>query len=515
MTVEQAAPFTNPIIPGFYPDPSICRVGETFVLVASSFEYFPAVPVFTSTDLVNWSPAGHALPTVNHVDLAGSGPSKGIYASTIRSHGGRIHVVGTNVDVPGQFLVSAESPRGPWTLPIWVDQQGIDPSLFIDDDGTVYLQSTVEPEPGGVHEERPSFERGIQQSVIDLATGEILDRPRFIWGGSGGRFPEAPHMYKREGWYYLMLAEGGTEAGHMITMGRARSPWGPFEPAPANPLLSHRSSAHPFQSIGHADLVELEDGSWWMVCLGTRPHRQWHHLGRETFLVPVDWSGEWPVLGVDGRVPVVADGPALVRAPSPARQAREVFDGAALDPARWVTVRTPKPETISVSSNPGRLTLVGATARLDDPDATFVGQRIRQPYTAIASGMTVADAPSGEAGLTIRSDETHRIDIGVEVRGGSPYLVARRCVGGVTDDICVASPVNSVVLTALVHPDFTRVAAIDANGETLLEQVLATRYLSSEVSGSFTGSIAGLYAVGSAVATFDWFEHDGHDEGGG
>ena len=214
----------NPIIPGFYPDPSICRVGRDYYLVTSSFEYFPGVPIFHSRDLVHWRQIGHCLTRPSQLPLHEAKASKGIYAPTLRHHAGRFYMVTTNTSHGGNFWVTAEDPAGEWSEPVWLDQPGIDPSLLFDD-GKVYLTSS-----------------GNAQCQIDPATGKRLGDLRRTWAGTGGGFLEAPHLYKIRGRYYLVTAEGGTGRGHMVTIARADNPWGPFENCPHNPILSNRGS---------------------------------------------------------------------------------------------------------------------------------------------------------------------------------------------------------------------------------------------------------------------------------
>ncbi|UUZ93492.1 glycoside hydrolase family 43 protein [Paenibacillus sp. P25] len=282
--------FNNPVIPGFYPDPSICRVEDDYYLVTSSFEYFPGVPIFHSKDLVNWRQIGHCLTTERQPPLTGAWSSGGIFAPTIRYHDGWFYMVTTNLNGVGNFYVRDQDPACPWSDPYPVAQDGIDPSLLFDDDGRVYFQSSRSGDQGD----------GIYQCEIEIATGRQLTDSRLIWKGTGGAYPEAPHLYKINGLYYLMIAEGGTEFGHMATIARSKEPYGPFEPYPYNPILSHRSLRSAIHATGHADLVQTRDGGWWAVCLGIRPpsYPMRHHLGRETFLAPVTWTDDgWPIIG--------------------------------------------------------------------------------------------------------------------------------------------------------------------------------------------------------------------------
>jgi len=252
--------YDNPVIGGFHPDPSVCRVGDDYYLVCSSFEYFPGLPLFHSKDLVHWEQIGNVLdrPGQLPLPLPGSKASGGLYAPTIRHHDGRYWVICTNIDGGGNFVVSSERPEGPWSDPVWIDLPGIDPDLAWEEDGTCWCAFSG---PGG----------GINMARIDPVEGAVLEGPVATWSGSGLKFPEAPHLYRIGDWWYLLIAEGGTERGHSVSIARGRSPRGPWEGAPANPLLSHSGTARSIQNTGHADLVEAPDGSWWMLLLGVRP----------------------------------------------------------------------------------------------------------------------------------------------------------------------------------------------------------------------------------------------------
>ena len=344
LTAPRGTAYRNPVIPGFHPDPSVVRVGDDFYLVTSSFEFFPGVPIFTSRDLVHWRQLGHVLTRESQLPLQKARPSGGIYAPTLRYHDGTFYMITTNVDGGGNFLVTAKDPAGPWSEPVWLpDFGGIDPSLFFDDDGTVYLTGQGSGSPG-----QP---RGIYQTTLDVKTGKLLGPLRLVWDRTGTRYPEGPHLYKIRGRYYLMIAEGGTEYGHMVTIARSDSPWGPFEACPRNPILTHRQTENdmPVQGTGHADLVEAADGSWWMVFLAFRPvSGYWHHLGRETFLAPVTWDADgWPrrerraaggARG-GGREPPGAPLPAAARAHRVRRAARAGVEPPAPPDARVLLAR--------------------------------------------------------------------------------------------------------------------------------------------------------------------------------
>ena len=285
--------YMNPILSGMNPDPSVCRVGKDFYLVTSSFEYFPGIPVYHSTDLIHWEQIGHVLTRESQLKLPLGAPNCiGIYAPTIRYHEGKFYCVVTNVGgKPGDnFFVTTENIYGEWSEPVWLDFEGIDPSLFFDDDGKCYYTGT---------------DTGVYICEIDPVTGKRLGEKQYPWNGTGGNNPEGPHLYKKNGWYYLMIAEGGTELCHMVTVARSRQVNGPYEECPWNPILTNRCTGLPIKAIGHADLVEDISGGWWAVCLGNRPiaYPFRHIMGRETMLVPVVWKEDWPVPGVDGHVP--------------------------------------------------------------------------------------------------------------------------------------------------------------------------------------------------------------------
>ncbi len=275
--------YKNPIVPGYFPDPSICRVGDDFYMVHSTFEYFPAVPIMHSKNLVNWEQIGFCVTEESYLALGGCKNSGGIYAPTIRHHDGVFYMTTTDISGIRNFYVTATNPKGPWSKPILVDFPGIDPSFFFDDDGKVYYMSTSK------------MVDGIQTTLIaeiDIKTGECLTEKRELWGGTGGRFPEGPHIYKKDGWYYALLAEGGTAMGHMVTMARSKNIYGPYEAAPQNPILTHREIVNTkIHGTGHMDLVEDQNGNWWAVFLAFRiSENYFHHLGRETFLAPVTWQ---------------------------------------------------------------------------------------------------------------------------------------------------------------------------------------------------------------------------------
>lgn len=510
---------TNPVIPGFYPDPSICRVGQDYFLVTSSFEYFPGVPLFHSRDLLHWRQIGHCLTRPSQLPLNNFRPSGGIFAPTIRHHNGVFYMITTNITDGGNFYVHTRNPFEEWSEPVWVEQSGIDPSLFFDTDGQVYLTSTYMSQPEPPAEIDPAvFSWGIQQSQLDPVTGKLLSQPRPIWSGTGGKWPEAPHLYKINNYYYLMIAEGGTDYTHTETIVRGPSPWGPWESCPHNPILTHRSYQSPFQALGHADMVEAHDGSWWLVCLGFRPlpgYPPCYHLGRETFLAPVKWNEQgWPVVGQNGRIRVEMEGPSLSPVEWEQRAARDDFDQPDLDLC-WNFLGHPRPQDWSLTDRPGALRLLGNAARLDDgPPVIFVGRRQQHFECQAAARLDFEPGGEGEeAGLTIWMNPLHHYDLLVTQQNGQRYIAVRRRIGSLVATVA-SKPIERGPVTLTVHADrqnYTFRFAVNS-AEPLTLATAETRYLSTEVAGGFTGVYLAMYATGSGQpgqtpAFFDWFDY--------
>lgn len=511
MTVK----FNNPILSGFYPDPSVCRVGEDYYLVNSTFNYFPGIPIFHSCDLINWTQIGHVLTQDSQLPLGvkpeggeASFSFTGIYAPTLRYHDGLFYLITTNVQHGGNFIVTAERPEGPWSEPIWLAWGGIDPSLLFDEDGKVYVTGT------GGGNELP----GIYQAELDPRTGAVLKERKLIWEGTGGSYPEGPHLYRIGDWYYLLIAEGGTEFGHMVTVARSRAPFGPFESCPHNPVLTNRSTGLPIQATGHADLVQAHDGSWWAVYLGIRPlgYPFYHHMGRETFLIPVTWTDDgWPVFGYDGKAQLVNEGPPFFYEKQRREDAvRDDFDNGELG-YHWNFLRNPVPEAYSLESRPGWLTLHGMEQGMDGTERqTFVGQRQRHLACRVSTLLEFEPIRDGEeAGLTVYMNEKGHYEIAVTRLDGVKKVLLRRRIGSLWKVEREAElPAGPVALGIAAAPSaYAFTYALDGGEETELGRGECF-YLSSEVAGGFTGVYFGMYAAGngevsSAPAQFDYFEY--------
>lgn len=504
--------FTNPIIPGFYPDPSLCRVGDDYYLANSSFEYFPGVPIFHSRDLVHWQQIGHALTRKSQLDLDQVYSSGGIFAPTLRYHDGTFYMVTTKVGHGGgNFYVTATNAAGPWSDPVWLDRGGIDPSLCFAD-GKVFYTRQAEGEHGFA-----------AQQLLNVATGKLAGELKELWRGTGGVWPEGPHLYQINGKYYLMLSEGGTGYDHRLTVARSDSPWGPFEPDPANPILTHRNRPEePFQALGHGDLVETPDG-WWVVFLGIRPQGgKTHHLGRETFLAPVTWTNGWPLINGGQPIPSVLPAPKLQPHPWPAEPVRDDFDATNLS-LRWCFVRNPVEQNYSLTERPGWLRLHGAAATLNDDGApTFIGRRQTDLNCRVAAKLDFQPGQTNEeAGLTLRGNERNHCDIVVTLRDGQRQVGLRQWLDGQVSGPVVfhGLPPGEVVLSVKASPlsyEFfvQGVDGVKTSLGTVLTRELSTEVLTGQKGAhfNFTGVVIGLFASGNgstsrAPADFDWFEN--------
>lgn len=491
--------YDNPVIPGFHPDPSVCRVGDDFYLVNSTFQFFPGVPVFHSKDLIHWELIGHCLTRRSQVELGEAEAGGGIYAPTLRYHDGTFYMIVTNVTHGGNFIVTAADPAGPWSDPVWVNQDGIDPTLFWDGETCYYVGTS---------------QGSIVLFEINPTAGEHLSDTKPIWRGTGGRWPEGPHIYKKDGWYYLLIAEGGTELAHCVTIGRSRHIEGPYEGCPDNPLLTHCSLAGQdsvIQGLGHSDIVQAADGSWWAVCLGFRwPAGSHHLLGRETFLVPVTWEqGQWPVY--NGRRPLSVDMQCatLKQVPVDVPSSTMTFSSATADKPfaegrydlRLNFLCNPVEENYSLTAREGWLRLTAGEKNLDTAgSSTFIGVRqtaISQHVSTLIDGSGLKDG--GRAGLTIYMGSRYHYDVAVVRKGGRYVAQIHYRLGAmshVEKEIPLSGP--TVQLSVEAEPDLYRFLI---NGSR--EAAMDAHFLSSETAGGFTGIYFGLFCDGTLGSTAD------------
>lgn len=500
--------YKNPVIRGFNPDPSICRVNDDFYLVTSSFEYFPGLPIYHSKDLVNWQQIGHCLTRDSQLPLQKAPASAGLYAPSLRYHEGLFYVICTNVSGGGNFYCTATDPAGPWSEPTWVDINSIDPDIFWDDDGRTYFVT--------------QGDEGIRVAEIDIKTGKIVAPERLVWGGIGGRFPEAPHIYKKDGYYYLMLGEGGTEYMHSVTIGRSKNLYGPYESCPLNPILTHanrRGQANRIQGVGHGDMVQAGDGSWWMVFLGFRVTHQfayYHVLGRETFLAPVDWpAGGWPQVNGNGTVSLRMDVPTLPLQPFEAAPVRTEFNEETLG-FEWQYLRNPVRENYSLTEKKGYLRITASPITLNEADAVSMVCRRQTEHDFMAATFLEFNPlkDNEEAGMTLLQNNTHHYDLLFKKSGEQRVVQLRVRVGSLSYTVAEKAVDGDKVLLKIegTANEYAFYFSDTGKEEYRLLGKQDTRYLSTEVAGGFTGVMIGLYASSNgqpstAKAYFNWFDY--------
>jgi len=490
--------YQNPVIPGFYPDPSVCRVNDDYYLVNSSFEYFPGVPLWHSRDLCSWEQIGHVLTRTSQLELGNCPASAGVFAPTIREHEGRFYMITTNVcwfpkGTPN-FLVWTDDIHGEWSEPVPIEHMGIDPTLFFDDDGKVWYAGTGFDENG---------KQGIVLFEINPQTGKILSEKKYIWYGTGGRNPEGPHLYKKDGMYYLIISEGGTEYGHMVTAARSTSIWGPYESCPYNPILSHRDyDKSIFQCAGHADLVEAHDGKWYAVFHAVRPSAaQLHHIGRETMLAEVTWKDGWPL--INSKEPVHAlmekDG----------SETYSVFENAFTDTfetvnPRWSWLRNPDMSHYHFGKG---LVLEGSAVSLDDmASPVFIG--VRQTQMELDAETEITVKGNGTAGMSVFHTNEHHYDLCVSAQNGGLAVCLKRRAA----DMRMVSEnhffPDTDHVTLKVHAERNQYTFCAGIKEESLEVIGtgSTQLLSTEVmKGTFTGCFFGMFAEGNVKACFPYF----------
>ena len=481
--------YKNPVVRGFYPDPSVCFADGKYYMVCSSFQFFPGVPLFESSDLINWRQIGHCLTRRSQVMLDGAGSSAGVYAATIRYYDGVFYMVTTNTSVGKNFYITTNDIYGEWSEPVFVEQGGIDPSLYFED-GHAYFMSNGVDEAG-----KPA----ILQCEIDINTGEKLTASRAVWNGAGGRYLESPHLYRINGSYYIMAAEGGTEYGHMIVYGRGDSLWGPFENYPHNPVLTNRNlGGYVIQGVGHGDLVQSVSGEWFVVHLGFRQTDQWmpyHHLGREVYMTPVHFGADgWFTCGNNG---TTEEEFGIDCETVQERKNEYTFANTSPD-VEWCFLRHPDRSKYELSAE--RYVLRSGEHTLDDiASPTFIG--IRQvDFRGTAEAEVCIDR--GEGGMTMFMDENHHYDLMLRSTADGYEAVLKLNIGDIKHEQFTA-PVSSGRARLKVELDNLAYTfhVIDGEREILCGSA-QTKYLSSEVAGGFTGVFIGLFAQHGCNAGF-------------
>lgn len=484
--------YKNPVLRGFYPDPSVCFANGKYYMVCSSFQYFPGVPLFESDDLVNWKQTGHVLTRKSQVMLDKINSSGGVFAPTIRFNNGRFYMVTTNDTTHQHFYVYTDDIYGEWSEPICVDQNGIDPSLYFEDGKTYFMSNGTDD----------SGDSGVVQCEIDIETGKKLSPSKTIWHGSGGRYLESPHLYKINGVYYLMAAEGGTEYGHMITCARSESVWGEFENCPFNPVLTNRNKApYIIQGIGHGDLIQDKNGEWHILSLGFRQMDIWmpyHNLGREVFLTPVKFGEDgWFRAGNDGTTDeyyeIQGDFEQTLKNTYTFENTDWNID--------WCFMRHPDMKNYELYND--RAVLHGTGITLDDTDSpTFIALRQRE-FSGELSCRLKLDC--GEAGVTAYMCEEEHYEAALRRCEGVTEAVLKLNIGGIKHVQTVVPVAGNEAVLKIKMDNYNYNFFVESDGSEVYLGSGQGKYLTSEVSGGFTGVLLGLYATGENNAEFSNF----------
>ena len=485
---------TNPILPGFYPDPSICAVGDDFYLVNSSFAYFPGIPIMHSKDLAHWEQIGNACDRESQLPLGDTGHSRGLFAPTIRYHEGTFYIICTNVSYGGNFIITAQNPTGPWSEPHYIEgADGIDPSLFFDEDGTCYYIGT-HPNPAGCQYDGDWY---IWIQELDIENMKLVGEVHNVWNGAMRNiiWPEGPHLYKIGEYYYIMHAEGGTGPDHAVTVCRSKNVYGPYENNFCNPILTHRhlGRKYPIRYVGHADLVKTINDEWYMVMLAVRPLEGYTIMGRETFLARVEWENDWPVVnpGV-GRLTDTVEINLPKWTAYTAESNEYVFSTMGQLPPEFMVLRNADKSHYSLEKGKGLLMLFDTHTLKEQASPSYLALR-QKHHHFIAKALLDVSNLSEDKRAGIAYVQNNLYNLRVEVNGKMAEVIL--CEKG-TDRRVISMPLQgSNSLEVSLEVDGLS-AAVIIEGQKSPEVDIRT--LSTEAAGGFTGCTVGLYAVADA-----------------
>lgn len=488
---------TNPILPGFYPDPSICAVGDDFYLVNSSFAYFPGIPIMHSKDLAHWEQIGNACDRESQLPLGDTGHSRGLFAPTIRYHEGTFYIICTNVSYGGNFIITAQNPTGPWSEPHYIEgADGIDPSLFFDEDGTCYYIGT-HPNPAGCQYDGDWY---IWIQELDIENMKLVGEVHNVWNGAMRNiiWPEGPHLYKIGEYYYIMHAEGGTGPDHAVTVCRSKNVYGPYENNFCNPILTHRhlGRKYPIRYVGHADLVKTINDEWYMVMLAVRPLEGYTIMGRETFLARVEWENDWPVVnpGV-GRLTDTVEINLPKWTAYTAESNEYVFSTMGQLPPEFMVLRNADKSHYSLEKGKGLLMLFDTHTLKEQASPSYLALR-QKHHHFIAKALLDVSNLSEDKRAGIAYVQNNLYNLRVEVNGKMAEVIL--CEKG-TDRRVISMPLQgSNPLEVSLEVDGLS-AAVIIEGQKSPEVDIRT--LSTEAAGGFTGCTVGLYAVADTENT--------------
>ncbi len=517
ITGEGQAPthFANPILPGYHPDPSICRVGDTYYTVNSSFEWWPAMPIHKSKDLVNWELIGYGGADPDKLSIKeGTRNSGGIFAVTIRHHDGLFYLITTMIGGKGNFFVTAKDPAGPWSEPVWLPTMGIDPSLFWEDDGRCYYVGHGHPKV-----RQRNDECAIWMQELDTKSGKLIGEMQYLTLGHSvlASYSEGPHLYKQDGKYILLIAEGGTGPFHAVTQFTSDSLWGPYKANHINPILTHRhlGKDYPIKSVGHADYIKTQNNDYWMVALGTRDfENKKSYLARETFLVPMGFETTYDQLGIivnkgEGKILEREVRPNLPWTPVKKQPSRDEFKDEKLA-LKWNMLRSPQSPWYELKDEALVLSLMPQTVN-DFANPSLLAQRLRNTVFTASTRLTFKSNKSNEAAGMVFYRETlchitlmkHGKDLVLKVRHGEEEEELERIANVPSELVLYASCDGEDISFSYGAPDQTP--------KTLTTKV-PLLVVGNSRENQFNGPMLGVYATSEgkaskAKASFEWFDY--------
>ena len=514
-TVAPRETFNNPILPGFHPDPSICRVGDDYYLVNSSFTWYPGIPIYHSKDLVNWELIGHAIDRPDMVNLDGLDDNNGIWAVTIREHDGLFYLITTCNKAGGNFYLTAKDPAGPWSDPIWLpDAPGIDPSLFWDDDGRCYYTGNT----WDFKKDWPS-QCAVWMQELDLKQQKLVGERKLLAYGhaNNAAFAEGPHIYKIDGKYILLMAEGGSSPNHAVTVFQSDKLWGPYVAGKVNPVITHRhlGKDYPIQGLGHADLVQTPQGDWWSVLLGFRMLDGYDPLARETFLCQVDFEDGMPIYNKgEGKVLLEQQRPDLPWTPVKPPVTQDEFEGDSLA-ATWYSVRIPNKKSISLSDGQLHVKLEPEVIDSLGTSAMLLQKTRDHRFTASTKLEFKLNANNEEAGMVYYRTANAYYSLMCNSQGVALY---RKDLG--KKELIQQLPYQGEEVYLQLDVDGLDVQfSFGASPDQLqaIGGMQSASVISSNKLNKFNGAGVGVYATSQGkasthIARYDWFRYQGMDK---
>ena len=523
---------TNPILAGFYPDPSIVKVGTDYYLVNSTFSYFPGLSVFHSKDLKHWKQIGNAIDRISQLDFMETKMTRGLFAPDISYHKGTFYITCTEIDRRGNFVITAQNPAGPWSNPVFLPSaKGIDPSLFFDDDGKGYLIFCGDaPNNKPLH----AGHRTLRMYEFDYVNLKIKGEEKILINGGAdlSKKPfwiEGPHIMKRNGWYYLYAAQGGTGINHSEVVFRSKTIEGPYESYENNPILTQKDlpedRKNPITSTGHAELVDGPDGNTYAIFLGTRPYTgDYYNIGRETFIAPVAWKNDWPIINPDSKeiqYHYTANFKEIKQKgtlPQSGNFAYKLTFDKGID-LSLLWMRSFDKNAFSTSKERGLTLNLKPETCMDLGNPAFLGKRQQHLFSTTEVALDFSPKTANEkAGLTIFQNEGHFYFLSKSL--GSIQLFKSNPKSK-NMELLAESPINDKIKQVYLRIQSAGdtysfyFSTNNKNWEIVKEKVDA-KFLSTLEAGGYIGCLLGMYATSSGElsnnkASFKYLYYKGND----